>query len=532
VAYHPRFASTPRRSSFGQLSRVRRTLATAVAIGATWHAEGAAQEACQEAFGLGKAQKAREETQAALSSYREVASPVTGKECEVLRLRALNNIGAILSTETGMTADAVMAYVEFYREFQNVAHTLSPKDREAIGTEAAKAREYVDKHEHTLSKIFVNKPGGPAVVSVDQRRVDVELPSPILVAPGKHQIALESNAENESCRFTVSLKAGESTTRQCWTPEWKYALGRELWDGQVDQPNQRRRACASFQESFDAQPLAYTGFAVARCLEVEKHFEAAYAQARAAEALLRKAQEGEIPDRDGLEKGIQTFLREVSPRLPHLSLVARKRLPGMTATLERLHPSRSRARLKLTEPDQLIRVASGQWSLVVSAPEHLDWKASLEIRPDQNSDHPHEVTIPALNRREPGRKPPRTRATDTRPPVAAWLVAGSSVLTLGGAIASHLHRQSLAEDFNSNGCFTELPQYGGPGCEELNDDVNLFTGLAIGGYAFGAALGGLSAYLFLRSPEDGTPRRSRSNETTLVCSPDLSKPGVACAARF
>jgi hypothetical protein len=531
VAYAAWFASISWRSSFGRFSRVRRWFAAAAAI-STWQAESLAQEGCEKVFVAAKNLKAQGKNRAALDSYRKVVSQSSGPVCELLRLRSLNNLGAALSAEAETRADAVMAYVEFCREFNELKPKLSPEDEKAIGDAATRAKDYVDEHKQSLAEIHVNTQGVSATVSVDQRRVDVELPSPILVVPGKHQIALDSNEESESCSFTVNLKSGESTKGQCWTPEWKYARGQELWDDEVDRHDKRRRACASFQESFDAEPRAHTGFAVARCLEVGGNFEAAFEMARIAQALLREAPQGAIPDKDGLEKGIQSFFRDVVPRLPHLSLAVTKRLPGMTATLERLYPSRYRTALKLTEPDRMIRVASGQWSLVVSAPEHLDWRTSFEVQPDQNWDHPHELTIPALNEPQAGRENPRKPAKDASPPVAAWVVAGGSALSLSGALASHLHRERLASDFNSNGCFTELPQYGGPGCEGLNDDVNLFTGLAIGGYAVGAALGGLSAYLFLRSPDNGTSHRSRSIESTLLCVPDVSQPGVGCAARF
>jgi hypothetical protein len=120
-----------------------------------------------------------------------------------------------------------------------------------------------------------------------------------------------------------------------------------------------------------------------------------------------------------------------------------------------------------------------------------------------------------------------------------WVAAGGGVLALGFGVLQTTVWIGKAHEFDDHAgplavnpmttglnCGSDEPDFGGPGCSSLHASLVQARTWAIVGYAAGAALEGLAAYLFLTSPEE-TPRK-----TALACAPGLATASLTCTMPF
>jgi hypothetical protein len=102
--------------------------------------------------------------------------------------------------------------------------------------------------------------------------------------------------------------------------------------------------------------------------------------------------------------------------------------------------------------------------------------------------------------------PPRREGTEASSSVWPWVTLGGAVAFVAGGVTAHVIRENAAARFNSDSCF-QAPQTRGERCGSDLTRARTSGALAVVGYAGGALLGGLTAYLWLSdSHSDAAPR--------------------------
>jgi hypothetical protein len=133
--------------------------------------------------------------------------------------------------------------------------------------------------------------------------------------------------------------------------------------------------------------------------------------------------------------------------------------------------------------------------------------------------------------------PPRSEAPPERGGTQRTIgvilgVAGVAAVATG--VAYSLKYASDVRAFNDRGCSTQVVGFGSLDCQQRHDTDNLDRVLYIAGYASGAVLVGLGAFLFFSAPSGPPPPADvaqRPRRFSLCCLPTVGV-GVSCGARF
>ncbi len=118
-------------------------------------------------------------------------------------------------------------------------------------------------------------------------------------------------------------------------------------------------------------------------------------------------------------------------------------------------------------------------------------------------------------------------AAQTR--VAAWALAAGGAAALATGVLASVVRENDADQYNQAATIYNAQCASSRGCagpRPSQSDVDLFTGVAVAGYAVGAALGITAAVLLLRS---GPPARA-SARAPISCG--VGPFVLACAGEF
>jgi hypothetical protein len=126
-------------------------------------------------------------------------------------------------------------------------------------------------------------------------------------------------------------------------------------------------------------------------------------------------------------------------------------------------------------------------------------------------------------------------------PVAAWIAGGTAVAALAVGAAETVIWLNAVDKFDNHigvvsaaqssafakNCGSADPNYGGPGCAALHDDITNARLFALVGYGVGVVAAAGALYLFTTaSPPD--PKTG----TALSCAPNLGGVGLSCRMTF
>ena len=168
-----------------------------------------------------------------------------------------------------------------------------------------------------------------------------------------------------------------------------------------------------------------------------------------------------------------------------------------------------------------VRIPTGVCSLKVTAPGYVAVSRLVQIA---SGEHAREVLL--LQPEAIVTAPVPETPVDSRARTAAWAVLAGSGAALATGIVANVVRQSDADQYN-----TLAGQYNAtctPHCSPTlavpsHSDVDLFTGVAVAGYAASALLGVTAAILFLRAAPHPSSRRSGA-----ATEPTRPGPSFAC----
>lgn len=282
-------------------------------------------------------------------------------------------------------------------------------------------------------------------------------------------------------------------------------VSRRLFDEGVELENAKSfaPALAKFREAEQIRATPALRYHKGFCLENLGKLAAALDEYEAAERTARDQNKQETL------KSAQGRLVALRPRVPQLSVKVVS--PPTTEVL--LDGVALAAPLVATGTK--FRVDPGEHQISARAPEHVTKtiKVSLQESAAQNVDvtlerlpaggaPPVAATAPGPTSKPDEPPPPAAARADVEPPHAAEprrsialplaTTAGAVVLVAGGAVAFVL-AGGAADDAK-----TDCPAK--TSCDDERSKVRTLDALALGGFVAGAALGGLSTYLWLSRP--------------------------------
>jgi hypothetical protein len=151
------------------------------------------------------------------------------------------------------------------------------------------------------------------------------------------------------------------------------------------------------------------------------------------------------------------------------------------------------------------------------------------------------TTRPPADEPAPDPRPPGDTSRTSSKRIAAWTTGGVAAAALiFGVVETFAWARRLDQFDNHTGplvsdptvttqhnCGNSEPNYGGPGCQVLHNNLAQARTLTIVGYGLAVALGATSAILFATSSSE--PPKT---DTAFTCAPDLARRGFGCVLSF